>query len=319
MAEENVMSKSSPSRREFLAGVALASAAAGCGGIAGGSAAEPAGRLHVAINQWAVGAVRGRVKQPAGISPDEELAGLAAAGLDGLEPGLQTADQAADLQARLVKHGLQLRSIYTGSALDDPAKVEPEIERIVTLAERARKAGTRIVVTNPNPLPNRQAKTDDQLRTQAGALDRLGRKLATLGLKLAYHNHDIELQNAAREFHHMMQATDPGALSLCLDAHWIYRGAGHSQVALFDVLKLYGSRISSLHLRQSMGNVWSETFGDGDIDYRALARQLRDAGIRPLLVPEQGPERGTPQTLEPAEVHRRSASYVREVFAAFAS
>ncbi len=128
----------------------------------------------------------------------------------------------------------------------------------------------------------------------------------------------FELLYAAREFHHMMVGTDPGALSLCLDAHWVYRGAGHSQVALSDVLKLYGSRVAELHLRQSTGNVWSETFGDGDIDYRALARKLLEANVRPLLVLEQGPERETPQTLETAEVHRRSARYVREVFADFA-
>jgi len=116
----------------------------------------------------------------------------------------------------------------------------------------------------------------------------------------------------------MMAGTDPAALSLCLDAHWVYRGAGHSQVALFDVLKLYGSRVVELHLRQSTGNIWSEAFGDGDVDYRALAGKLLAANRRPLLVLEQGPENGTPQTLRTADVHRRSAHYVREVFARFA-
>ena len=186
------------------------------------------------------------------------------------------------------------------------------------MAKRAKEAGTKIIVTNPSPLPNRQGKSDEQLKTQAAALNKLGHELAGLGIKLAYHNHDVELQFAAREFHHMMLGTDPEALSLCLDAHWVYRGAGHSQVALFDVLKLYGSRVSELHLRQSTGNVWSEAFGDGDIDYRALVQKLLEASVRPLLVLEQGPEGETPQTLEVAEVHRRSVRYVREVFADFA-
>jgi len=81
-----------------------------------------------------------------------------------------------------------------------------------------------------------------------------------MGLTLSYHNHDIELRNAAREFHHMMVGTDPAYVTLCLDAHWIYRGAGNSAVALFDVLKLYGPRITELHLRQSKDNIWTETF-----------------------------------------------------------
>jgi inosose dehydratase len=56
------------------------------------------------------------------------------------------------------------------------------------------------------------------------------------------------LPRAAREFHHMMAGTDPDKVSLCLDAHWIYRGSGNSSVALFDVLKLYGSRTREIHL-----------------------------------------------------------------------
>ena len=313
------MTKSLPDRREFLADAGLAAAAVLCSRVASQAAAEPEGQLHVSINQWSVGAVRGRDKQKAEIAFDAELAGLAASGLNGLEPGLGSADQVDALAEQLAKHGLELRSIYTGSAVDDPANVDKELERIIALAKPAKQAGTKIIVTNPHVLPNRQGKSDEQLRTQAAALNKLGHELAALGVTLAYHNHDVELQYAAREFHHMLVGTDPAALSLCLDAHWVYRGAGHSQVALFDVLKLYGSRVSELHLRQSVGNVWSESFGDGDIDYRALARKLREANVRPLLVLEQGPEGTTPQTLEVAEVHRRSVRYVREVFAEFAT
>ena len=186
--------------------------------------------------------------------------------------------------------------------------------RIVALAKRAKALGTKIIVTNPSPLPNRRGKTDAQLKAQAAGLNRAGRELAALGMTLAYHNHDVELEHAAREFHHMLLATEPGCMSLCLDAHWVYRGAGHSQVALFDVLKLYGPRIVELHLRQSQGNIWSETFGDGDIDYRALWKALVAIGVKPLLVLEQGPENGTPQTMEVAEAHRRSCRYAKEVF-----
>ena len=180
--------------------------------------------------------------------------------------------------------------------------------------QAAKEAGTRIIVTNPSPLSNRQGKSDEQLKTQAAALDTLGHELAAIGVTLAYHNHDVELQHAAREFHHMMLGTDPRALSLCLDVHWVYCGAGNSQVALFDVVKLYGARVAELHLRQSTGNVWSETFGDGDIDYRELVKRLVEVGVRPHVVLEQGPEGTTPQTMGTAAVHQRSVRYVREVF-----
>ena len=112
--------------------------------------------------------------------------------------------------------------------------------------------------------------------------------------------------------------TDPAYVTLCLDAHWVYRGAGNSQVALFDVVKLYGSRITELHLRQSKDGVWAETMCDGDIDYPALAKRLLEIGVRPHIVLEQAVEKGTPKTMTPLEAFSKSSQYTRDVFGAFA-
>jgi inosose dehydratase len=171
-------------------------------------------------------------------------------------------------------------------------------------------------VTNPSPLRwgGPENKTDEQLKVQAAALDRLGARLQQMGMVLAYHNHDMELRLAAREFHHMMVGTDPAHVTLCLDAHWIYRGAGNSQVALFDVLKLYGPRITELHLRQSQNHIWTESFGPGDIDYPRLAAYLLAIGIKPLLVLEQAVEAGSPNTMNAVEAFQKSVQYTREVF-----
>ena len=152
----------------------------------------------------------------------------------------------------LKKHGLEMRSLYVNSTLHDAAQADKSIEEVLAAAAKAKAVGTRIIVTNPSPIRwgGPENKTDEQLKIQAAALDKLGARLKPMGLILAYHNHDMELRNAAREFHHMMVGTDPANVTLCLDAHWIYRGAGNSQVALFDVLKLYGPRVTELHLRQ---------------------------------------------------------------------
>jgi inosose dehydratase len=86
-------------------------------------------------------------------------------------------------------------------------------------------------------------------------------------------------------------------------------------VALFDVVELYGHRVSELHLRQSQNGVWSETLGPGDIDYEALAQALARKKVKPHLVLEVAVEAGTPKTLDPVAAHRRSAAYARSVFA----
>ncbi len=116
----------------------------------------------------------------------------------------------------------------------------------------------------------------------------------------------LELREAAREFHHMMLATDPKHVTLCLDAHWIYRGAGNSAVALFDVVQLYGRRVSELHIRQSVDNVWTETVCEGDIDYAALTRKLERWVCSPHLVLEQSVEKETPQHLGVVAAHQAS-------------
>jgi inosose dehydratase len=155
-------------------------------------------------------------------------------------------------------------------------------------------------VVNPEPIDWREPldKDDAQLRTQAKAVQALGERLRGVGVRLAYHTHSPEMRQAAREFHHTLRATDPAAVGLCLDAHWIYRGAGNSRVALEDVVGMYADRIASLHLRQSQGGVWSESFtAEGDIDYPAIVATLRAAGFDGPVVLEQAREQGTPQTV----------------------
>jgi len=280
--------------------------------------------LHLSTNAYSWGVFYQREGRNFGAQLDEGLADVKASGLDGYEPSAGSPEDVARLVPLLAKHELGLRSIYVGSLMHTEADAEKSIATILAIARTARPAGTRIIVTNPNPLQwgGAQNKDDAQLRTQAAAMNRLGKELRALGVTLAYHNHDIELRNAGREFHHMMNGTDPALVSLCLDAHWVYRGSGNSQVALFDVVKLYGSRVVEVHLRQSEKGIWSETLAAGDIDYPALADALLAARRRkpaPHLVLEVAVENGTPKTLGPGEAHRRSVEYARQVFARFAS
>ncbi|MHC4518578.1 MAG: sugar phosphate isomerase/epimerase family protein [Planctomycetota bacterium] len=308
-------------RREFLHHAVLATGAAALSSALPASTAQArSGQLHVACNSYSWSVFYRREDRNFDQSLDKGLADVAASGLDGFEPGFTDPAQVARYAPLLNKHGLQMRSVYVNSVLHESDKARDSIAGVLAIAEKAKAVGTRIIVTNPSPIAwgGAQNKTDDHLRTQATALNELGAKLKAMGLVLAYHNHDIELRQAAREFHHMMVGTDPEKVTLCLDAHWVYRGAGNSQVALFDVLKLYGPRITELHLRQSQGSVWAETFGDGDIDYRALARHVHSLGLSPHIVLEQAVEQGTPHTMKSVDAFRQSTQNVRRLFAGFA-
>ena len=238
------------------------------------------------------------------------------AGFQAMEPIADSPEQLSRIATTTRAEGVALPSVYVGSVLHDPARSEAELARVIAIAKVARDIGTRIVVTNPSPIRwgANEHKTDQQLELQARNLQSLGASLSALGLVLAYHNHDIEMQRSAREFHHMMVGTDPRHVSLCLDAHWVFRGSGDSQVALFDVVKLYGRRIRELHLRQSRQGVWTERFESGDIDYSRLARELAAIGVAPHVVMEQAVEAATAKTLGAVEAHKTSFAHARQLF-----
>jgi len=309
------MKDQAQSRRDFLKSAAIATALSA---IPEAVTKAGTGGLHVACNQYSWEVFYAREKKDFNASLDAGLADVAASGIDGFEPG---ADAKIDqLVPLLRKHGLQMRSLYVNSTLHEPSHVDQSIGEVLATAAKAKAAGTQIIVTNPSPIRwgGPENKTDEQIETQAEALNTLGARLRQMGLTLAYHNHDVELRNAAREFHHMMVGTDPKNVTLCLDAHWVYRGSGNSQVALFDVLKLYGPRVTELHLRQSRQGVWTEVFMPGDIDYPRLAEHLLKIGIKPLLVLEQAIEDSSPNTTKPVEAFTRSTQYARQVFAGLA-
>lgn len=185
------------------------------------------------------------------------------------------------------------------------------------IAAAAADAGARLAVVNPNPIAWGEShdKTDAQLRFQGACLTELASALAGLGVTLCYHTHDAEMRAAAREFHHMLLATDPALVRLCLDPHWIWRGAGNSSVALADIIHLYGARTEVMHIRQSHGGIWAQAVGPGDLDYDAIVAAFVAKGARPHLVIENALEAGTPDVLTPREGHRQSVDYVRAAFA----
>jgi inosose dehydratase len=308
-------------RRGFIKDLAIAGGAIAIGTASAGSA-EPnhGGELHLACNQYPWTVFYARDNRDFNQELEKGLNDVAASRFDGYEPLANNPQELDRLGPLLKKNGLEIRSLYVNSVLHERDEAQASIESVLEIARRAKELGTKIIVTNPSPIHwgGPENKDDAQLRVQASAIEKLGRELKAMGLTLAYHNHDIELRNAAREFHHMMAGTDSAYVTLCLDAHWIYRGAGNSSVALFDVLKLYGSRVTELHLRQSKDNIWTETFCKGDIDYPALAKHLLDIGVRPHIVMEQAVETGTPKTMSTIEAFQKSSQYARQVFAAFA-
>lgn len=238
------------------------------------------------------------------------LAELATTGFTSFEPILHDRGSVDTLAGLLPQHGLKMVSAYMNSELHHSEQAAASVDHVIEVAAYAKqKLGTEIIVTNPSPISwgGPENKSDAEIRTQARALDKLGAGLRAEGITLAYHNHDSELRLGAREFHHMLVATDPANVKFCLDSHWVFRGCGDSTVALFDAVELYADRVVELHLRQSTNGKWGEVFSAaGDIDYRRLFDTLAAKGATPLLVMEQAVEAGSPTAHDAVSAHRAS-------------
>ena len=187
---------------------------------------------------------------------DEILTAVRAAGLQAWEPSLPDEASVPSWRESLAKHGLQMPSAYLGGVFHE-GDAQQIVEESVTRAAAAKSLGVRIIVSNPNPIAwgGPENKTDAQLCFQARVLEKIGAGLKAQGQTLAYHTHDPEMRCGAREFTHMMRAVNPDLMGFCFDVHWIYRGCGHSQVAMEDILGIYGHRVVSLHLRQSRNGI----------------------------------------------------------------
>jgi len=254
--------------------------------------------------------------QPGGLDANlgEILTAHAAAGFDAWEPSLNTDEAVAKLRPLLAATGLKIPSVYVGAKLHTE-EWSQGVAQIVAVGRRAKQIGATIVACNPDPLSwgGTENKTDDELRTQCVALQSAGEALAAEGMRLAYHWHNPEFRCGAREIWNVLLNTDPKIVGVCFDTEWTYRGTGNSQVGLFDLLEFTLPRIVSFHLRQSRDGLWSEIFGEGDIDYPRLMTRLKKAGWTGPLHLEQCRDSGTPKTMDFFEAQKQGVNYLRNL------
>ena len=217
--------------------------------------------------------------------------------------------QTLDLMAKM-KVGMP--STYVGGCYHSEPEAKLTLEKFEAMADIAVEVGGKVVVTNPSPNPGRVEKTRDELDTQVKWLARVGKLLQERGIRLAYHNHDVEMRHNGREFRYTLDRSDPELLGLCADVHWIYRGGGDP----YAYLRTYAKRVLSLHVRNSVDGVWSEDFGPGDIDYAEIAKILAPAGFHGIAAIEIALDEATKITRPFPEDLARSRKYLREVLGA---
>jgi inosose dehydratase len=288
-----------PTRRQFLAGALAATQAAGKSGYSPTLAAQ--------VYVWTQHLRSQNRTLKDGL--EEIFAGTRQAGYERVE--LMSIFFQPDVReqtlALLKKHRLQVPIVYNGGPMHEAAAAEKTIAETLAVADIVRGAGARVIDVNPNPKPKKARKSDEELEVQSRALTRLAGELKKRKMQLIVHHHDPEMAENAREWRYMLRHTD---VPFCMDVHWIYRGGQDP----LGILREAGKRVASLHLRNSQDGVWTESLGDGDVDYRKVAAHLRQIQYSGFLVVELAYEKGTKITRSLPEDLRLSRIYSEQVF-----
>lgn len=273
---------------------------------------QQARRVPVGSQLYGWGQYYNRDKKKLAEHLDDVFSSLRDAGYDFAEGFMDVArpENNTALADKLKAKGLRPVSLYCGGRLHEKDKADEAVGKILAAAKVCKEAGFLIINCNPDPIG--KEKTDEELATQAGALDKLGRGLLEMKMLLGVHNHTPEMVNKAREFHHNFAKTDAKLVGFCFDTHWVFRGG----VEPMEAFRQYHERVVSWHLRQSRMKTWWEDLDEGDIDYKEIAGFASDHDMIAPYIVELALEGATKITRTAAENHKRSREFVKKVFGA---
>lgn len=267
---------------------------------------------------------------------------IATAGYEGTELGpwgFYPTDPAT-LQAELTRRHLALASAFCPVDLADPANHANAASEVHRVANLLQALGARQVILADPQRPSRarvagRAGPADEMSpaqwqaTIAGVRS-IAEELAGRGLEAVFHHHVATYLETSAEIDHLLTATPPGLLGLCLDTgHAVFGGA--DPVA---VLRRWGERVRYVHLKdvdaRALARVRAEALdyesavragvfcplGQGCVDFAGVFDELRRIGYDGWLIVEQDvvvDESGQRSSagLTPLEAARQSRSFLR--------
>ncbi|MGD0923247.1 MAG: sugar phosphate isomerase/epimerase, partial [Terriglobia bacterium] len=302
---------SAVSRRAFLKSAMVGAAAGTCGLLDSGSSeayVAPASQKKIVVggHLWVYAA-----NQP-GYDPTPVLervfADMSYAGLDGVEL-MHNALMHDDAVERIGGLSQKYKLPVIGTSFEGAMWNREEHPAILKEAElflpRLAKLGGRTLGTSVGHAP--QAKTPAQLDAQAEFVRKLRALAQGHGVVLNLHNHTYEVENNEHDLKGTL-ARIPD-VKLGPDLNWLLR-AGVDPV---DFIKCYGKQIIFLHLRdQKADGKWSEAMGEGDMDYVAIGRALREINFRGDAMIELAHEQGFQLTRPLRESLKMSREFVRK-------
>ncbi|MES0885289.1 myo-inosose-2 dehydratase [Roseibium sp. SCP14] len=269
------------------------------------------------------------------VSYDQCIREASAAGFTGVELGRKFPESDQEILDTLGSRGLRpVSSWYSGYLAE--RDVEAEWPDAMVFADRLLRLGCSVMVYGEcgcgpdlgakSPLDQRPRVDLFDLKTYAGRLTQLGKRLADRGIALVYHHHMMQPVETSAQIDELLTECGP-EVGLLLDT-------GHLALAGEDyvpVMKRWWSRIDHIHLKDIRRQVISQldpsrdTFndgvrkgmftvpGDGDLDFAPLARQIAEHGWHGWLLVEAEQD---PEIAEPAAMARTAFTYLEKILTA---
>jgi sugar phosphate isomerase/epimerase len=219
------------------------------------------------------------------------LQALADAGAEEVELAGLYDYTAEDMRGILDAVGLKAASAH---APLDRLEAEPD-----AVLEEARALGVETVIVPWVPTPENDSAADDLVRRIAN----VGAAVRDAGFRFGYHNHAFEFGEVD-----LWSRIVESGLDLELDVGWL-RVAGRDPVA---ELEQHAGRLLLVHAKdvRPEGDGWLDVVaGDGQLDFRAIARAAAAGGASHLVV-----ELDTPSD-DPVDDARRSLETLKEAIA----
>ncbi len=188
------------------------------------------------------------------------------------------------------KSPAEIRRILDGFGMTSPAAhiqlsaIRENLEREI---ETAASIGQKYIVI-PS-IPGNERAIDDYQR-HADLLNHAGEACKTVGIQMAYHNHNFEFEQQAGKtgYDTLLNSTEPDLVTMEMDLFWIV-DAGEDPIPYFEK---HPGRFAMLHVKDRAGDGSMVDVGRGEINFAELFSYADVAGFEHYFIEHDNPDDG---------------------------
>jgi len=265
------------------------------------------GNVTVGAHPWVYAA---KLPPEYDITPvlDQIFQGVKYGGYDGVElmhHPLRSHRTTLIIQELIDRFGLPVIGTSYSADMWDSTKHQEILEDAENIITNLADVGGRTFGASVGKAPER--KTEEQLDAQAELLEKIIEFGKSKGVVLNLHNHTYEVEDNLHDLKGTLKRIPD--VKLGPDLNWLIRGG----VDPLSFLKKYQNQIVFMHLRdESKNGRWSESLGEGDVNFRNIGKTLRKINFSGDIVVELAHEDDFATSRSIAESLKMSREHVKK-------